>query len=71
MPILALCCGTPIALMLIIMGLTSLYTAVFNQEALVEGHPQASAKIAAGIAVVMGSIVTLVGISLFSHLMEF
>ncbi len=61
--IFVLPCGT----LLLFMGLASIYTAIFNRGALVEGQPQASPAITAAIALVMGSIITYVGYSLLNY----
>jgi uncharacterized membrane protein len=55
------CIAIPFGTVLMLMGLVSLYTAVFNRRALVQGHPKASPQITAGIAIVMGSFITMVG----------
>lgn len=53
------------------MGLISIYSALFNRQALVEGQPKASPAITAGIALVMGSVITMVGYFLLSHAFGF
>ena len=50
-----------------LMGLVSLYTVAFNRQALVEGSPKASLAITTGIAVVMGSFITMVGLFALSR----
>ena len=65
------CFAIPMGLLLLFMGLTSIYSALFNQQALVEGQPKASPGITAGIALVMGSVITLVGYILLAHAFGF
>ncbi|MDM8518539.1 hypothetical protein QUF64_00725 [Anaerolineales bacterium HSG6] len=50
-----------------LMGLVSLYTVTFNRQALIEGSPKASLAMTASIAVVMGSIITVVGLFTLSR----
>ncbi|MDM8527652.1 hypothetical protein QUF58_05500 [Anaerolineales bacterium HSG24] len=56
------CIAIPCGTLLLLMGLVSLYTAAFNRQALVEGSPKASLAMTTGIAVVMGSLIAVVGL---------
>lgn len=56
----------PCSTLLLFMGLTSIYTAIFNRSALTENHPQASPIVTAAIAGVMGTVITLIGYTLLS-----
>ena len=61
------CIAIPCGTILLLMGVFSLYTVAFNREALVEGSPKASLPITTGIAVVMGSFITIIGLIALSR----